>query len=111
MKKIQFLPLMALVLGLGLTVSMSAFKSATTLVAPTSGWYQVSPSGVIDPSNIGPIATPPESSLSACARKNLGNTCAVELLFSSSATTIPATYADIATTPGVTNNDQAKLPE
>lgn len=49
MKKIQFLPLMALVLGFGLTIGMSSFKkSNTTLLlygydetSATSPWHPV----------------------------------------------------------------------
>lgn len=101
MKKLQFLPLMALVLGLGLTTAMSAFK---TLTPPTDGWFAVT---VIDPfqSHSDPtnlaigarlLANPPSNDEEACAiNGNEGDVCAVHLEFTPSATAVPEKVSDV----------------
>lgn len=53
MKKVQFLPLMALILGFGLTMTMSSFKKSNAVLlfygydetSSTAPWHQVGTSG------------------------------------------------------------------
>jgi hypothetical protein len=104
MKKIQFLPLMALVLGLGLTISMSAFKSVGKLDPPADGWYEITITDLGDPENpeeqaitsSSPQTAPLVENEEGCAQTlNTGNKCFVFLDFESTATSIPATVDDV----------------
>lgn len=108
MKKLfNFLPLMALVFGLGLILTMSSFKGATSLTQPADGWFEVS---VIDPleSHSDPTnlriddrleEAPADVDEEGCARSgNSGDLCAVYLTFTPNALTVPAKIADVNVT-------------
>ena len=93
MKKLQFLPLMALVLGLGLTISMSSFSSNANLGI---NWYPVSTDGNTITSST-PISEPQQNG-EGCAKSNDQSVCAVKLDLTSTST-VPATVS-AATTAG-----------
>lgn len=108
MKKFfNFLPLMALVFGLGFILTMSSFKGGSTLTQPADGWFEVS---VIDPlqSHSDPTnlridgrleEAPADVDEEGCARTlNTGDLCAVYLTFTPNAITVPAKISDVTVT-------------
>lgn len=86
--------------------------------APTNGWYMINITDLDDPDNeanqeiVSLSSPPPQTDPFGCAQEdNEGNACMVELSFSPSATTLPATVAEARTSSLTTVGSKAHSPE